>query len=373
MIFSLEATNAAAGDALLLHYGTKDKRRVMLIDGGPSSNYKDRLRARLDALRKEIGTNGSLPLELVMVSHIDDDHVAGVLDLVKECVDARDSSDDPLCDIKRVWHNSFGGLLGPEVEKAALEVGPDAVPGADTSAVISSVGQGAELQDASRRLDAEMNAGKDLVSAPAKGALQIKIDDIVFTVVAPGQKALDNLRKLWAKDLKKAKDKAAAVSAYLDTTVPNLSSIVVHVEHGGKTMLLTGDARGDLVIEGLKGAGLLDAKGELEVDLLKIPHHGSDRNVATDFFRKVRAKHYVVSADGKHGNPESATLLMIQEARGDKGYTVHLTNRDGQEGLGDRLTKLIDKEKTAKHPLPLDFRDDKKPSVWVDLMDPVPR
>ena len=45
-------------------------------------------------------------------------------------------------------------------------------------------------------------------------------------------------------------------------------------------MLLTGDARGDDVLAGLREAGLL-RRSPLHVDVLKLPHHGSDRNVET--------------------------------------------------------------------------------------------
>jgi beta-lactamase superfamily II metal-dependent hydrolase len=105
-------------------------------------------------------------------------------------------------------------------------------------------------------------------------------------------------------------------------------------------MLLTGDARGDDILFGLTEAGLLGANG-FAVDLLKVPHHGSDRNVTTEFFRRVRAKHYVVSGDGEHGNPEIATLRMIVDARGASAYTVHATHRTGIKGLGGRLTAFL--------------------------------
>lgn len=374
MIFTLEATNAAAGDSLVLHYDRDGERRVMLIDGGPTGNYRDRLRERLDALRQELSPNGPLPLQLLMVSHIDDDHVAGVLDLVNDCIRALDRSEDPICEVNRMWHNSFGGLLGDEAEAVAGEAEPAQLETPETAAVVASVGQGAELQDSARRLGAEMNEGREVISATDDDVLVIDVDGIEFTVIAPAQKQLDNLRKLWAKDLPKARERAAEISAYLDKTVPNLSSIVVLVRREGKSMLLTGDARGDLVLKNLETAGLVEPGGALEVDVLKLPHHGSDRNVATDFFRRVRARHYVVSADGKHGNPENATLLMIDEARpGEQSeYTIHLTNRDGKEGLGDRLTTLIEDREKAGKPLPLSFRDDAEPSIWIDLLDPVP-
>ena len=91
-------------------------------------------------------------------------------------------------------------------------------------------------------------------------------------------------------------------------------------------MLLTGDARGDYVLEGLEQEKQLDADGKLHVDILKLPHHGSDRNVEKSFFQKITADHYVASADGTFINPDRATLEMIIDTRGkDAKFTIHLT------------------------------------------------
>jgi len=99
----------------------------------------------------------------------------------------------------------------------------------------------------------------------------------------------------------------------------------VLAEAEGKRILLTGDARGDKILEGLEHAGVLKPKGTLHVDVLKMPHHGSDRNVAPAFFERIIADHYVFSGDGEHGNPERETLEMLRQARGDASYTIHLT------------------------------------------------
>ena len=105
-----------------------------------------------------------------------------------------------------------------------------------------------------------------------------------------------------------------------------MSSIVVLAESGGKRMLLTGDARGDKILLGLEKVGLLSPGGKMKVDLLKMPHHGSDRNMEKIFLERVVADHYVFSGDGEHGNPERATLEMLLDARGtDAEYTIHLT------------------------------------------------
>ena len=82
MIFSLEALNAEQGDSLVLSWGDAAKPRHIVIDGGPNGVWKKSLEPRLNQLRKGHGLDSeeTLPLEMVMVSHIDDDHINGVLD-----------------------------------------------------------------------------------------------------------------------------------------------------------------------------------------------------------------------------------------------------------------------------------------------------
>jgi beta-lactamase superfamily II metal-dependent hydrolase len=99
-----------------------------------------------------------------------------------------------------------------------------------------------------------------------------------------------------------------------DQSVPNLSSIMFLAEAEGNTILLTGDGRGDHLLDGLDQAGLLDAEGRLHVDVLKVPHHGSSRNATRAFFQTVTADAYVVSANGRHDNPDLQVLRWIVES-----------------------------------------------------------
>ena len=93
-------------------------------------------------------------------------------------------------------------------------------------------------------------------------------------------------------------------------------------------MLLTGDARGDQILAGLELTGLLKPHQSMHVDVLKMPHHGSDRNMDRAFLERVTADHYVFSGNGQHGNPERATLEMLLAARGQTTrYVIHFTYR----------------------------------------------
>ncbi len=95
-------------------------------------------------------------------------------------------------------------------------------------------------------------------------------------------------------------------------------------EAAGKRMLLTGDGRGDHLIQGLGQAGLLTDTGTCHVELLKLPHHGSDRNVTRSFLETVTADIYVASANGKDGNPDLPTLIWIVETAKDRGAEIEL-------------------------------------------------
>src|SRR4029453_11849329 len=109
-IFTLEALEAAEGDALLLHYGSKSKPRLIVIDGGPKDIFKKSLSPRLKAIRQARG-GGSLEVRMIMGSHIDGDHITGVIDLANELAAAEDAGDELAYDILTLWHNSFDDIV----------------------------------------------------------------------------------------------------------------------------------------------------------------------------------------------------------------------------------------------------------------------
>ena len=73
---TLRALRAKHGDSLLLFAGDA----TVLIDGGPSGVYRGALRDALTALP---GQDGAAPMiDLMMVSHIDADHIYGLVHLL---------------------------------------------------------------------------------------------------------------------------------------------------------------------------------------------------------------------------------------------------------------------------------------------------
>jgi hypothetical protein len=337
-MLTLEALRARFGDALILHSGTKAKPQLTVIDGGPPGVYSDAVRPRLDAIRADRKLDARTPLdvELMMVSHIDDDHVSGLLELAQRLNERRENGQPLPWKIRRFWHNSFDDILdnddlqvgGSASTMNTASLGEFLAP--EGSLILASVKQGRELRKLLDALSLNGNMPfKGLVMA-GRPPKTVTVGDLRITVVAPRKDELADLQKKWNKEVKpllkneRSRERLAEMAAYLDKSVHNLASIVVLVESQGKRLLLTGDGRGDHTLEGLKAAKLLRS-GKLRVDVLKLPHHGSVRNVASDYFGTILAKHYVVSADGKFDNPDIGTLKMISAARPDDRFTIHLT------------------------------------------------
>src|SRR5262245_54779118 len=139
MIFSLDVRRARQGDCLLLHYGTKEKPGLIMIDGGPRGVYGAQLKPRLHAIRKARGLDENKPLDvdLLMVSHVDDDHIQGVLDLTKELLEAKREHQPQFLQVSSLWHNSFDEIIDHKPDELTASVkrqfGPASVPVAANS------------------------------------------------------------------------------------------------------------------------------------------------------------------------------------------------------------------------------------------------
>src|SRR5688572_24593107 len=110
MLFSLDVIRARKGDCSILHYGSEDDPRLMIIDGGPRGVYAPHLKPRIEKIKKARGLGKQEPLavDLLMVSHVDDDHIQGILDLTRDLI-----QDNPqFVQILSFWHNSFENIIG---------------------------------------------------------------------------------------------------------------------------------------------------------------------------------------------------------------------------------------------------------------------
>lgn len=143
-------------------------------------------------------------------------------------------------------------------------------------AAIASATPGVPAPDAVRMIDLDF------------GDLQ-RIGDVSWTVIgpAPGVPTVD--------------------AGTLDGTAINNTSAVLLAEIRGVRILLTGD------IEPEAQSAMLAATGDLRVDVLKVPHHGSARQDPA-LFDEVDARYALVSvgADNDYGHPAASMLGLAK-------------------------------------------------------------
>ena len=372
----LEVLQAKDGDCLLLHTDGGD---LILIDGGSAGVYKAVLKKRLEQLR---GSSPKLDLRLVMVSHIDSDHITGIADMLRDLVEKQADGQEARYRIRSLWHNSFAKLAGGHSAATQSSIVGASLGGVapagldrDVAAVIASVKQGNDVRGYAKKLAIGVNreTNGDLLQAPSAGKKLIPLTaGLTFTILGPREAELQALEDSWKAARKTGGANEESVAAdYLNRTVPNLSSIVVLAEamtaSGIRRLLLTGDAGGDLILDGLESAGLLDSDGRIDVDLLKVQHHGSNHSVDMEFFRRVVAPRYVISGNGRHGIPHRDTLEWLSEARSGHAFDAYLTNRTAENGLTAMFDEFLADE-TAGQPLHhWHFREDAALAIPVDL------
>ena len=332
------AIKAKHGDSLLL---LADDVKV-LIDGGPSGVYNQALREQLLELERD--GEDQPRIDLLMVSHIDADHIDGVLDLTAELIEAREEEREPIVRIDRAWHNSFSDMIAKagvetssqvkassaSVASAFNDISSSVFDPHESKLVLSSVAQGRQLRLDLKSLNIDLNKRfQDRIVLQGNANSPWQQGNLKLTVIGPTHKELDNLQKEWAKQVKKILEKegatAVASAGSLDTSVSNLASIVAIAEVEDKKILLTGDARGDMILDWLEQTDWLKKDKSIHFDILKLPHHGSDRNVSDEFFKRITADHYVMCGNGGHGNPEPNTFEMLFNARPELNYTIHMT------------------------------------------------
>ena len=365
-MFKIHIVQAFQGDCLILEYGTKQKPQYTLIDGGPGNTYENHLRDELVKIRASGGE-----LDLVVLSHVDDDHVNGLLDLMRDSKGPSPLNVKGVIPIKKLWHNSFSETLSDEVTKG-FEDGMSRSGSGLPNATFQhrSIKQGSKMTLFASSLEIPINmdfpkgdSGRLICVDNANNP--IGLSNMNINIVGPTRQTLNKLQKAWLKWLakqKKSKDDSRSGPG-LDRSVPNLSSIMLLIEAESKTLLLTGDGRGDHLLTGLEEAGMLNDDGTLHVDVFKLPHHGSARNVTADLFEKITADTYIVCADGKHDNPDYLALewLVLAGKKQKRPFHLIATNET------DSTRKLLKNYPTNQYQYRLTILDSDKNAIIFDI------
>jgi hypothetical protein len=309
-MFIVELLPARHGDALWIEYGDPQRPHRILVDGGPRSRAT---RTAVEGLVTDRGRD----IELLAVSHVDADHITGVLDLLENRAIALRP--------REVWFNGWEHLptdvLGPK--------------------------QGERLGAAivARRLPWNTDFGGGAVMVPDTGPLPVveMPGGMRLTLLSPTRGALAALRPVWRAEVEKAglvpggaaaEERAAqpdvlgtapldphalAAEAFSeDDSAANGSSLAFLAEFDGRSLLLTGDAHAGVLAAGLRRLATERGTAKVHVDAFKLPHHGSRHNLSGEVLDLVDCHRYLFSTSGHlYRHPDRVTVSRVVTSRDD--------------------------------------------------------
>jgi len=121
---------------------------------------------------------------------------------------------------------------------------------------------------------------------------------------------------------------------------PNANSVVVRLDYGAFSMLLTGDA------EEQTEQRFLSKDAKLEAKVLKVAHHGSKYATSADFLRRVKPEIAIISCGewNRYGHPNQGVLDRLKAAnvklyRTDLQGEVTITTRGKDNDVVVKTTK----------------------------------
>ncbi|MFD2562357.1 ComEC/Rec2 family competence protein [Aquimarina rubra] len=349
---SIELFPAGNGDAILLDFG----EALILIDTGYTSTFRDYVKPRLKALHDE-----GRRLTKFVVTHIDADHISGAIAFIKE----NGAADNPsVIAIDEVWFNSYRHLNFEDKADGDFEgetpmidiIGGKESAETEDDIQLVSYEQGTSLGSLLLKHKYNWNTTFDSLAVKADEPLKLKLsNDLYLTLLGPTQSSLNKMANTWYRYLKRIfagkinqdaffddafekmmeemrqaeldaaiLDEEMLVSTFgdwvenytkswekEDNSPTNGSSIIFLLEYGGKKMLFLGDAIPSQVEEQLKKLTPEDQL-PIQIDALKVSHHGAWKNNSPELIKMIQAKYYLFSSNGRrHRHPNFETIASI--------------------------------------------------------------
>ena len=345
---------AKNGDAFLIKQNSTNPVAI-LIDGGYAATFKNWISNDLKLLA-QLGYS----LNLVVVTHIDADHIAGLLEFFR----LNGNSQAPkIIPVENVWHNSLRSLssttdaydnqsaddkdLLTEILRRGypMPVGEDEVEPVEISAR-----QGSSLAALLLGGGYCWNIGKGMQSINSEEVPTLKLSqDFLIRVIGPSVARLEELNHQWIAELRRngftgkigvdnvfddafeflcayenlrtavgihpttisASTDCSLEDVYLaDNSVTNGSSIALIVELGISRLLFLGDSWAEDIELALRA--LPDTKFPIIFDVIKISHHGSLHNTSPALLKLIDSPVFLISSSGKcHDHPDLEALRAI--------------------------------------------------------------
>jgi hypothetical protein len=321
--FIIDVLPAAEGDALLVEWGDEANNGRMLIDGGRGgAKLNDALSAAFAAR-----DSASHHFDVVVCSHMDADHIAGLLGLFGEPPSTFSVGD--------VWFNAFRHLM------------MDILGWKQSDRLEELVDRFVNARNDTRWNEAFGNGGAIVLpDRPADGASPptlptVTVKGMAITLLSPTVDRLQKVALEWPAAVRAARldpppdgdlpadasvdedddtlgfdeDQGVEPSALAsreytrDGRAPNGSSIAFIAEFADRRVLFGADAHAEVLEDTLRR---WQPSGRLHFDAVKLSHHGSEKNLSPTLLEMVDSPMWIVSTNGNlHHHPDRRAIARL--------------------------------------------------------------
>lgn len=310
----IQVLQATHGDALILHCNKSDKRGVIVIDGGPSPN------PRFNPFVKEV--ENCLPIDLMILTHFDDDHLVGIKNFIE-----RHQNDIPF-PVKRIWANCAKHVDFDTSENLSSN------KASKMADLLCAISQKSELDWEAYRLEGFVDdtiafADIDIIN-PRKDIFKHFIENYKEEYNVDGTE--ENLSNKKNKDLDINIDMHELAQRGKTPGNPNKSSELVNmvslsmiIRCDAFSILILGDSFPQEIYLSLIERGY-SKENKLQVDFIKMSHHGSANNISNDLLDIIDCDKFIISTNGgkgyKHPHREAIANVLCHPER-DYSRSVH--------------------------------------------------
>lgn len=131
----------------------------------------------------------------------------------------------------------------------------------------------------------------------------------------------------------------------IDEGGTNSQSIIILAECEGKKLLLPGDSTPKKLCDALQSYNKTNGT-PLELDFMKLPHHGSTRNVTKNILNEVTCSNFIISTkkNNKYYFPNKETIAKLIRYRdsADKAINVYFNYQESLDVLGITAEELTE-------------------------------
>lgn len=355
MKMEVNLIQAGKGDCILVRCGVGIKKANILIDSGIS---KDFFRKALNRI-----IDNEEKIDILIFTHDDNDHIKGASDLLKQ-LERKKSGKSPI-NLDASW--TYSKICVPQYKKLFGYLTDDRILfnfGGNGTETLLGVRESKELFERFKELDIQKlgfvladadevsdvpfpnmlqlrwkDVGSELQSEiikhPSQKDLATEMEHLEIVILSPAKKELvDYIQGAWEMQKKKdvllkAEKKTCqnewekSIQYWLlnetenknKLSPANRASIAFLLIYGDRCGLFAGDASpAEMVSAGRQYLARKQSEQDyMEVDFIKLPHHGSSHNVNREFLKFFRTKTYFVTTEGnaQYRHPGKVTLALI--------------------------------------------------------------